>query len=176
MGAVPASLIGNPADTVKKQIMVEGHASFSSAARAVWKAQGAAGFFRGYEANLLKDVPFAGIKLGLYESLKYWYLRAARKAEAGSLDTAAIGMLSGVASAVLTNPLDVVNTRLKAAASGVEGAPRGFAAELRHVAQVQPAALLSGVVPRGCILGFGSSFFWLVYAVVKRGTGAIEAR
>jgi hypothetical protein len=36
----------------------------------VWRQSGVNGLFVGWQANLVKDVPFAGIKMSLYEGIK----------------------------------------------------------------------------------------------------------
>lgn len=166
VGAVPASLMGNPSDVLKKQLIVGGHGSAASAFRSVYRAGGALGFFRGWDVNLLKDVPFAGIKMGLYESMKWAYLRAAGRDKATTADSAAVGFLSGAASAVLTNPLDVANTRIKARADTDASDSIGRVLR-RTVRREGPAALLAGVGPRVVIIGFGSSCFWSVFHAVK---------
>ena len=73
-----------------------------------------------------------------------------------------MGLASGSITAVLTCPLDVVNTRLKAMQTSKANASLGGAFS-EIVAKEGTGALFRGLVPRVIILGLGSSIFWPVY-------------
>mmetsp|Transcript_62314 Transcript_62314/g.171330 ORF Transcript_62314/g.171330 Transcript_62314/m.171330 type:complete len:186 (+) Transcript_62314:792-1349(+) len=147
---------------------------------------GVRGLFIGWEANLLKDVPFAAFKLSLYEGLMrfYLYMTPRPNSTVQAWESSAIGVASGMVTAVVTNPLDVINTRVKAAqapaaattGSGEAGAGAAMAArsEVRIASIARnlvknegSGALLSGLGPRLLILGFGSGLFWGAYGFAK---------
>jgi hypothetical protein len=70
---IPSTLVGVPADTVKKQLVVGKYPSATAAALGVLRTQGPAGLFRGWQANVGRDVPFAVLKMSLYEGLAAMY-------------------------------------------------------------------------------------------------------
>ncbi|KAF1864838.1 hypothetical protein Lal_00031801 [Lupinus albus] len=86
----------------------------------IWKTQGLRGLYAGYLSTLARDVPFAGLMVMFYESLKEvteygkqrlistptWHVN-------NSFEGLILGGLAGGLSAYLTTPLDVVKTRLQ---------------------------------------------------------------
>ena len=144
--AVPASAARIPADVVQKRVVLGQpgcHSSFSTVASILKQRfatsfaairsfitfflySGPRGFFIGWRANLMSDVPFAAVKMFLFEGMAWAYtqvtFKATYKAEAGAgasqllspLEVAAVGMASGATTAFLTCPIDVINTHLKA--------------------------------------------------------------
>mmetsp|Transcript_37693 Transcript_37693/g.87010 ORF Transcript_37693/g.87010 Transcript_37693/m.87010 type:complete len:346 (+) Transcript_37693:160-1197(+) len=186
-GAVPASIIGVPTDVIKKRLVLGLAETPMGAARQVIAERGGVrGLFIGWEANLLKDVPFAAFKLSLYEGLMrfYLYMTPRPNSTVQAWESSAIGVASGMVTAVVTNPLDVINTRVKAAqapaaattGSGEAGAGAAMAArsEVRIASIARNlvknegyGALLSGLGPRLLILGFGSGLFWGAYGFAK---------
>lgn len=69
-------------------------------------------------------------------------------------------------AAVCTNPLDVINTRIKA------GSLAGDSASMLQVgrsvaAQEGARALFAGLAPRVLIMGGGSTIFWTVHGSTK---------
>lgn len=81
-----------------------------------------------------------------------------------------VGFASGCLSAVLTNPLDVINTRMKAAAN-VAGKSPGILQSAQQIARAEglPTLVFSGLPPRVLIFGLGSSIFWSVHGTVRTG-------
>jgi hypothetical protein len=112
VATIPSTMVGVPADTVKKQLVVgtlSSHAlslpvhltprphspprlshlhpgkypTAAAAARGVVRRQGPAGLFRGWQANLARDVPFAVMKMSLYEGLAAVYKSTWRGGDGG---------------------------------------------------------------------------------------------
>lgn len=184
-GAIPASVIGVPTDVIKKRLVLGLAETPMSAARQVIAERGGIrGLFIGWEANLLKDVPFAAFKLSLYEGLMRFYLYMAPRPNASvrPWESSVIGVASGMVTAVLTNPLDVLNTRVKSAqappsvttagkeATGAMASPSEISISniARQVVKAEGyMALFSGLGPRLLILGFGSGLFWGAYGFAK---------
>ena len=158
--AVPATVIGVPADVLKKRLVLGIDPSVKVAIARVTETQGIKGLFAGWHVNLIRDLPFSAIKIGLYE----WFVYEWKLVNHYAVDemitpagAAACGVSSGVACAVMTCPLDVVNTRIKA--GGVVGN------SILHVGATIVksegfAALFQGVLLRSFALGVGSSIFW----------------
>lgn len=111
--AVPASIVAVPSDVLKKRVVLGLEADANSAIRNIYRAGGVGGFFVGWRANVLKDVPFAAVKMCLYEGSVALYMRVRGVppgSSIGSLENAGLGMVTGAMTGVMTCPLDVINT------------------------------------------------------------------
>ncbi|SPN97827.1 related to Dor1-like family protein [Cephalotrichum gorgonifer] len=93
-----------------------------AAARDIHRTGGFRGFFAGFGATAIRDGPYAGTYVLLYESLKKRLSRisvAARgeSGQAGSRDAAAINFTSAIvaggACSILSNPFDAIKTRIQ---------------------------------------------------------------
>ena len=165
--AIPATIIGVPADVIKKHLVLGIDTNVQSAISSVVRTHGYQGLFAGWHVNLIRDLPFAGVKIGLYE----WFIGIYKNQfmyknhnnndnNNGRVPTCAVagcGIASGVCCAVLTCPLDVVNTRIKA-----DRAPSTHIMKVatQILKEEGPKALFRGVILRSAVLGVGSSIFW----------------
>jgi hypothetical protein len=146
------------------------------------------GLMVGWQANLARDVPFAVFKLSLYEACVRAYESTQGHQPASAHASTACGVASGCVTAVLTNPLDVLNTRIKGgfahlesaggahpSGSGVSGSGSSLsmATVARRVVATEGVStlLLSGLAPRMAILGLGSGVFWGAYAHTRSALG-----
>jgi solute carrier family 25 (mitochondrial S-adenosylmethionine transporter), member 26 len=167
-----SSIIGGPGDVIKKRVILGVDGSASECVRSILASSGVRGLFIGWHANMIKDVPFAAIKLGLYEGLSVAYLKHFKnETHIRPLDTvesAAVGLLSGAATGVVTTPLDVINTLIKSGEVGNVSLIRAFV-EVKGRWGV--AALFRGVGPRTFIMGFGSTVFWAAYTNIWSAIG-----
>ena len=77
------------------------HPSLRSASAHIWKTRGVLGFYQGYKATVVRDVPYTMMELGLYDLVK-------SKCHNEVLSAALVGGFVGY----VTNPLDIVKTRL----------------------------------------------------------------
>lgn len=73
--------------------------------RHIYQHEGLLGFYRGFQATLQREIPFACLQFPLYE-----YLRGRWRAEE-PWKAALCGSIAGGVTAGLTTPLDVVKTR-----------------------------------------------------------------
>jgi solute carrier family 25 (mitochondrial S-adenosylmethionine transporter), member 26 len=165
IAAIPSSLAGVPADVLKKRLVLGMEQSMAEAFAAVIKKDGFRGLFLGWRTNMIKDIPFAGLKLSLYEGISEFYLKTMRpQDEIPSLrpfEAAGVGLVSGTMTSILTCPIDCVNTRIK---SG-ELAEYGVIAAHREILKRNGVrALFRGLVPRTIVLSLGSTVFWFLYA------------
>lgn len=165
IAAIPSSLAGVPADVLKKRLVLGMEQSIREACLAVLKKDGISGLFLGWRTNMIKDIPFAGLKLSLYEGISDFYLKSFRPQENSRslkpLEAAGVGLVSGTMTSVLTCPIDCVNTRIK---SG-ELADFGVIAAHREIVKRNGVrALFRGLLPRTVVLSLGSTVFWFLYA------------
>ncbi|KAJ9478132.1 Mitochondrial glycine transporter [Pseudozyma hubeiensis] len=82
-----------------------------SSMREIHSASGFRGFFQGFTATALRDAPYAGLYLALYEGCK--------SKLAGSLGTgnwmvvSGSGLVAGTLATVITHPFDIIKTRMQ---------------------------------------------------------------
>ncbi|KNC99043.1 uncharacterized protein SPPG_05994 [Spizellomyces punctatus DAOM BR117] len=127
-----------PLETIKTRIMAQISSSPSSSCpstshppmaqkrlitstiRSMWAEGGLKTFYRGCIPSLIGIVPYAGIDLGIYETLRSTYegrlrVRTGRKdAKVGSGYLLGFGAISAACGATIMYPLSVVRTRLQA--------------------------------------------------------------
>jgi hypothetical protein len=169
--AIPSTIVGVPADVLKKRLVLGIDPNVTTAIKNVIAHDGVyRGLFAGWHVNLIKDIPFAGIKIGFYEFFVKWYQKYVEKVpetqKISAIGASVCGVASGVSCAVLTCPLDVVNTRIKAdSTSSHSTSIRTVTMEILQKDGVR--ALFRGVVMRSVVLGFGSSIFWPIQRTVS---------
>ena len=166
VAAVPSSMVGIPADVLKKRLVLGIDKKISSAVTNVLKNNGIKGLFLGWQTNLIKDIPFAGLKISLYENIKSYYLKYTDKSSTSSVESAGIGLVAGTLTSILTCPIDCVNTRIK---SGELAEFSVVEAHREIVKRDGFRALFRGLFPRTVILSVGSSIFWFWYDKLQTG-------
>ncbi|CAB9529273.1 adenosylmethionine carrier 1, chloroplastic/mitochondrial [Seminavis robusta] len=169
--AVPATIIGVPADVLKKRLVLGLDANAVTAIRHVVAHDGIyRGLFAGWHVNLIRDIPFAGAKIGLYEWCVFYYKKYIQKVPKEEritiVGSSICGVLSGVGCAIVTAPLDVVNTRIKAD-STLSHSTSIQTVTMEIVEREGLQALFRGVAFRSFVLGVGSSIFWPIHRTVS---------
>jgi solute carrier family 25 (mitochondrial iron transporter), member 28/37 len=169
--AIPATVVGVPADVLKKRLVLGMDPTVATAIRTVVAQDGIyRGLFAAWHVNLIRDIPFAGAKIGLYEWFVVHYKtriqRVHKQERVTVLGSSICGVLSGVTCAVLTCPLDVVNTRIKADSTTSHSTSIQTVAQ-EIVEREGVKALFRGVAFRSLVLGLGSSIFWPIQRTVS---------
>lgn len=91
------------------------YAGIADAATKIYKHEGARSFYRGYVPNILGILPYAGIDLAVYETLKRRYIASHDNNEQPSfLVLLACGSTSSALGQLCSYPLALVRTRLQA--------------------------------------------------------------
>eukprot|EP00470_Lotharella_oceanica_P006519 CAMPEP_0170192358 /NCGR_PEP_ID=MMETSP0040_2-20121228/53960_1 /TAXON_ID=641309 /ORGANISM="Lotharella oceanica, Strain CCMP622" /LENGTH=271 /DNA_ID=CAMNT_0010440691 /DNA_START=21 /DNA_END=836 /DNA_ORIENTATION=- len=156
--AFPAAVVYIPADTIKKRTQTGIEANGLAAIRSIATSQGLAGFFVGWRASLIRDVPFTSIKIFTFQQMAMAYTRAVERKNISPSEAAVIGGLSGVTTAVVTNPIDVINTRMKSHATHP---PPGILALTATIVRSEGMpALFAGLAPRVVLKAMTGTFFW----------------
>lgn len=89
-----------------------------SSMREIHTQSGFRGFFQGFTATALRDAPYAGLYLALYEACKA-NLSALSQSVDGGLGTgnwmvvSGSGLLAGTLATLLTHPFDIIKTRMQ---------------------------------------------------------------
>ena len=119
---VAAGLIVNPVTVLKVRYESThySYTSLASAAKDILRKEGPRGFFAGFGVTAVRDAPYAGLYVLIYEQAKAKLgdlASGSQLATAGG--SASINFVSGVLAAVsattITNPFDAIKTRLQIA-------------------------------------------------------------
>ena len=158
LSVVVSCSVRSPLDMIKTQVQGGSAANAADALRVAWGAGGTGAmrrFYTGAGLALMRDVPFFSINLLLYEQLRARAVaRAAlRGEEISPLDLVIVGALAQGIGGLVTNPVDVLKTRVQV--GGATSVAAAFRATLRDGG---PAAFMRGagmrvvwIAPQGCI-------------------------
>ncbi|XP_018403620.1 PREDICTED: calcium-binding mitochondrial carrier protein SCaMC-2-like isoform X1 [Cyphomyrmex costatus] len=107
-----------PLEVLKTRLALRKTGEFDGmvdAAKKIYRQGGLKSFYRGYIPNLIGILPYAGIDLAVYETLKNTYLRTHDKKEQPAFWILLLcGTASSTAGQVCSYPLALVRTRLQA--------------------------------------------------------------
>uniref|UniRef100_A0A674MFW7 Solute carrier family 25 member 25b n=1 Tax=Takifugu rubripes TaxID=31033 RepID=A0A674MFW7_TAKRU len=144
-------------------------------AKHIFLKEGMAAFYKGYVPNMLGIIPYAGIDLAVYETLKnYWLQHFAKdSADPGVFVLLACGTTSSTCGQLSSYPLALVRTRMQAQAT-VEGAPQMTMTGLfRHIFRTEGLrGLYRGLAPNFMKVIPSVSISYVVYERLKVTMGA----
>ncbi|XP_041427848.1 calcium-binding mitochondrial carrier protein SCaMC-2 isoform X2 [Xenopus laevis] len=136
--------------------------------------EGLSAFYKGYVPNMLGIIPYAGIDLAVYETLKNAWLQryATSSADPGVFVLLACGTISSTCGQLASYPLALVRTRMQAEAS-VEGAPQMTMSKLfKHIVKTEGAfGLYRGLAPNFMKVIPAVSISYVVYENLKLTLG-----
>jgi len=184
MGDLTGSVWLCPSEVIKQQMQAGMHSNMAAAVRGIWQNAGPKGFYQGYLSQISRDVPFRACQLVSYELVKSNYIKFTTKRSESNGECAStrrlmawegmvVGAIAGSISAAVTNPLDVLKTRMMTGQA--YGAASVVPAVRAILAKEGPRALFAGVVPRVVYVGPSSAIFFLVYEYVHAKTAAAAA-
>ncbi|XP_074871147.1 mitochondrial adenyl nucleotide antiporter SLC25A25 isoform X1 [Carettochelys insculpta] len=143
-------------------------------AKNIFAKEGLAAFYKGYIPNMLGIIPYAGIDLAVYETLKNTWLQryAVNSADPGVFVLLACGTISSTCGQLASYPLALVRTRMQAQAS-VEGAPEVTMSGLfKHILKTEGAiGLYRGLAPNFMKVIPAVSISYVVYENLKMTLG-----
>ncbi len=142
------------------------HAPVRDAVRATYAVQGLRGFYSGYWASLATFAPGCAVWWSVYGMAR----RALTSTESITLPQwgaeSVAGLCAGIASAIVTHPLDTVKTRLQ---TGVDGAGASWLSVARSLTRSAGArGLFRGLGARVLELGPVSAVGAASYELIKR--------
>uniref|UniRef100_A0A3Q3A9N1 Solute carrier family 25 member 24 n=1 Tax=Kryptolebias marmoratus TaxID=37003 RepID=A0A3Q3A9N1_KRYMA len=121
-----------PMEVMKTRLTLRKTGQYSGmfdCAKKILKREGVKAFYKGYIPNILGIIPYAGIDLAVYESLKNLWLSKYAKdtANPGVLVLLGCGTISSTCGQLASYPLALIRTRMQAQASveGSEQLPMG---------------------------------------------------
>ncbi|XP_032089246.1 calcium-binding mitochondrial carrier protein SCaMC-2 isoform X1 [Thamnophis elegans] len=143
-------------------------------AKNILAKEGLGAFYKGYVPNMLGIIPYAGIDLAVYETLKNSWLQhyAVNSADPGVFVLLACGTMSSTCGQLASYPLALVRTRMQAQAS-IEGAPEVTMRSLfKHILKTEGAfGLYRGLAPNFMKVIPAVSISYVVYENLKMTLG-----
>lgn len=185
---VAAGFLMNPV-TVLKVRYESTHYSYTSlagAARDIVRTEGTRGFFAGFGATAVRDAPYAGLYVLIYEQSKAQLgalttivtdsegRAMARSGSSSATINFFSGVLAAMAATTLTNPFDAIKTRLQIA----PGRYRNMLQAARTMlAEEGVRSMFYGLSLRIGRKAVSSALTWTVYEeLIRRAERVVEER
>ncbi|KAI0565201.1 Mitochondrial carrier [Gracilaria domingensis] len=171
------SLVKVPVDVVKKRLQAGmyphvGAAVTSIASEGIGFAGGFRQFYTGWRSSIIYDVPYSAIQFTVLENVKQC-VRRLKRSELAGVDHVIVGALTGMITSVITEPLDVIKTRLMT--QRVKGVRpgltmyRGWLHCMKTIVHEEgPLALWKGTLPRLVWVGASSAIWYGTYQAVRQ--------
>ncbi|XP_078416756.1 mitochondrial adenyl nucleotide antiporter SLC25A24-A-like [Cetorhinus maximus] len=140
----------------------------------IMKKEGLIAFYKGYIPNILGIIPYAGIDLAIYETLKKTWLTkyAKESADPGVLVLLACGTISSTCGQLASYPLALVRTRMQAQASLEQSQQLNMMGLFRKiVAKEGLFGLYRGLAPNFMKVIPAVSISYVVYEHMKTALG-----
>ncbi|EXB41417.1 Calcium-binding mitochondrial carrier protein SCaMC-1 [Morus notabilis] len=172
-GAVAQTTI-YPMDLVKTRLQTfsgEGGRvpNLGTLSRDIWVQEGPRAFYRGLFPSVLGIIPYAGIDLAAYETLKDLSKKYILDGEAGPLVQLGCGTISGALGATCVYPLQVVRTRMQAQRCNTDSAYKGMGDVFRRTFQREGfRGFYKGIFPNMLKVVPSASITYLVYESMKK--------
>nr|XP_046262131.1 calcium-binding mitochondrial carrier protein SCaMC-3 isoform X2 [Scatophagus argus]XP_046262141.1 calcium-binding mitochondrial carrier protein SCaMC-3 isoform X2 [Scatophagus argus] len=141
-----------PMEVLKTRLTLRKSGQYSGiadCAKQILQREGITAFYKGYLPNLLSIVPYAGIDLAVYETLKFaWLNRNRGLADPGVMVLVGCGAVSSTCGQLASYPLALIRTRMQAQVSAKGGPKPSMLALLCNiVTQEGVAGLYRGISP-----------------------------
>ncbi|XP_030061362.1 mitochondrial adenyl nucleotide antiporter SLC25A24 [Microcaecilia unicolor] len=166
-----------PMEVLKTRLAVGKTGQYSGmfdCGKKILKREGVKAFYKGYIPNILGILPYAGIDLAIYETLKNTWLQhySSGSANPGVLVLLACGTISSTCGQLASYPLALVRTRMQAQAS-VEGAPQlNMVALFKRIIEKEGFfGLYRGIAPNFMKVLPAVSISYIVYEKMKLRLG-----
>ncbi|XP_010925208.1 calcium-dependent mitochondrial ATP-magnesium/phosphate carrier protein 2 isoform X1 [Elaeis guineensis] len=173
-GAVAQTAI-YPMDLVKTRLQTyacEGGKvpSLGTLSKDIWVHEGPRAFYRGLVPSLLGIIPYAGIDLAAYETLKDMSRTYVLKdSEPGPLVQLGCGTISGALGATFVYPLQVIRTRMQAQYTNSTTAYKGMSDVFWRTLQHEGfSGFYKGIFPNLLKVVPSASITYLVYETMKK--------
>jgi len=170
MASVATSFVYTPSECIKQRMQVTAHKSTWLAVKTIMKQDGPFGFYRGWTAVLCRNIPHSAFKFFAFEQMKAAVVARNEDRPMNTMQTLAVGGMSGSTAALFTTPFDVIKTRLQtqtALNSTVQY--RGVADALTRILATEGlGGLYRGIVPRIVIYISQGAIFFASYEFMKQ--------
>ncbi|KAM3863511.1 calcium-binding mitochondrial carrier protein SCaMC-3b [Diretmus argenteus] len=150
------------------------YSGMADCARHILRNEGVRAFYRGYLPNTLGIIPYAGIDLAVYETLKNAWLQSycIGSADPGVLVLLGCGTISSTCGQLASYPLALIRTRMQAQAT-IEGIPKlSMVGQFKHIISHEGVpGLYRGITPNFLKVIPAVSISYVVYEHMKKVLG-----
>lgn len=172
-----ASLVFVPLEVVKSRLqlgnnphratggIVASHTNFPSiraALAGIYAERGIAGLTAGWKSGLIQDIVYSATQFLLYENVKQKFEQRSGK-RVSTKETLICGCISGGLAAALTNPFDVVTSRLMIQDGRSSGYGQSMISVAKSTMAEGPYAIWRGTFPRVAQIAPLSAIAFAVY-------------
>jgi solute carrier family 25 (mitochondrial S-adenosylmethionine transporter), member 26 len=112
VGAVASCVVSVPQEVIKQRLVTGIYPNFGAAVRTIWASQGVRGFYTGWGPTVSRNVPFVVCTFTTFATLERQLKRKRGESQLDFASSVQLGVASAVAAACLTQPIDVVKTRM----------------------------------------------------------------
>ncbi|XP_068605985.1 mitochondrial adenyl nucleotide antiporter SLC25A23-like [Brachionichthys hirsutus] len=182
LAGATAQTIIYPMEVLKTRLTLRTTGQYSGVAdcaRKILKVEGAQAFYRGYLPNTVGIIPYAGIDLAVYETLKNAWLQrycldrgGNNSADPGVLVLLGCGTISSTCGQLASYPLALIRTRMQAQAI-TEGKPKlTMVGQFKYIISHEGVAgLYRGITPNFLKVIPAVSISYVVYERMKKILG-----
>ncbi|XP_071765950.1 calcium-binding mitochondrial carrier protein SCaMC-3b [Centroberyx gerrardi] len=175
-GAIAQTII-YPMEVLKTRLTLRKTGQYSGmadCAKQILRKEGVRAFYRGYLPNTLGIIPYAGIDLAVYETLKNAWLQSycVGSADPGVLVLLGCGTVSSTCGQLASYPLALIRTRMQAQAT-TEGIPKlSMVGQFKHIISHEGVpGLYRGIAPNFLKVIPAVSISYVVYEHMKKVLG-----
>jgi solute carrier family 25 S-adenosylmethionine transporter 26 len=120
--AVSSCVVSVPQEVIKQRLVTGVYSSFREAVSTIYSTEGVRGFYNSWKPTMSRNVPFVMTTFMTMELLKNRRLKATNREgeELHLSESIVIGISSAMVGGLLTNPADVVKTRMMTQASSMQ--------------------------------------------------------
>ncbi|XP_033826675.1 calcium-binding mitochondrial carrier protein SCaMC-3-like [Periophthalmus magnuspinnatus] len=178
LAGATAQTIIYPMEVLKTRLTLRRTGQYSGlldCARHILRTEGVGAFYRGYLPNTLGIIPYAGIDLAVYETLKNAWLQrySVNTADPGVLVLLACGTVSSTCGQLASYPLSLVRTRMQAQAVSEDKHKLTMVGQFRHIVSHEGVpGLYRGLTPNFLKVIPAVSISYVVYEHAKKVLGA----
>ncbi|XP_074495573.1 calcium-binding mitochondrial carrier protein SCaMC-2-A [Sebastes fasciatus] len=150
------------------------YSGISDCAKQIFRREGLRAFYKGYVPNMLGIIPYAGIDLAVYETLKINYLQqyGTNSSDPGVVVLLACGTVSSTCGQLASYPLALVRTRMQAQAAMKGSQQVTMSSLFRQILQSEgPTGLYRGLAPNFLKVIPAVSISYVVYEHLKTQLG-----
>jgi solute carrier family 25 (mitochondrial iron transporter), member 28/37 len=161
-------LISTPLDVIKQRMQVYNskYRSIFTCFKEVLKKEGIKPFYQSFPITFLMNIPHTATHFMTYEALKF-FLNENFEEENGSLKSFFAGFLTGIFSAALSNPFDVIKTRIQT--QGEFGRNYTLKETILDLYKQHGLKFTTiGIVPRIFFFAPSAGITWATYENVKK--------
>ena len=118
LGAAGSCLVSVPQEVIKQRLVTGVYSSFRQAVATIYKTEGVVGFYSAWRPTVSRNVPFVITTFTTMDFMKKKLLQQrnknsnSRATELTTVENLVIGMASALVGGVVTQPIDVVKTRM----------------------------------------------------------------